>query len=348
MLADALLEVIRPVIGVDGLSYAEAPFKFPGGFFTQNHGFRLANTSSPWDRPLVLRLFPSVMTPEAVRCEVEAQRAVSSQHYPTPEVLLFDEHARLVERQFMVMERLTGRPLMGDIGLGALIRRGPRLLSALARTTAEVQTALHALDPEPLLATLGTAAITDERWFDFVGRQIDIGAAGLTDGLQWVLDNRPAGDGRRVICHGDLHAGNILVVGRQVTGVLDWTVATVAEAALDVGFTTMSLDLAPIDAPPAIQRVVARFAQSIARQYVRHYQRIAPVNLGSQAYFEALRCLVELSNVAAYRLSESSASSPDRPQPTWDRIADSMVQYFERRTGVRLRLPESGSAPSLG
>lgn len=226
VLGEALLEVLRPLIKVDGLGYAEAPVRFTGGFFTENHGFRLTGVSPPWDGPLVVRLFPSVMSPEAVRCEVETQRAVSAQGYPAPAVLAFDESARLLDRRFMVMERLPGTPLMGATGMGALIRRGPTLLSALARTTAEMQTALHALDPAPVLASVGRTRITLERWFDVVGQQVDAGAKGLAEGLQWLVDNRPPDGDRRVICHGDLHAGNILVDRRQVTGVLDWSVAT--------------------------------------------------------------------------------------------------------------------------
>jgi aminoglycoside phosphotransferase (APT) family kinase protein len=341
LVREALLDVLRPVIGVDDLPYADTPVKFPGGFFTENHGFRLANVPDPWDRHLVLRLFPAVMTPEAVRCEVETQRAVSDQHYPCPTILVFDEQARLLDRQFVVMEWLPGVPLLGGIGLGTLIRRGPRLLGALARTTAEVQTALHALDPEPLLAALDGTLITVERWFDFVEKQIDIGATGLSEGLNWVVDNRPPDGDRRAICHGDLHAGNILVQGRHVTGVIDWTAATVAQPALDVGFTTMSLDLAPVEAPPPLQRAIARFAQNIARRYVRHIQRMAPTDLNSQQYYEALRCLIELANVAAYRL-ESAGGPTDRPRPSWDRIGDAMVVYFGLHTGVKLHLPEAG------
>lgn len=118
-----------------------------------------------------------------------------------------------------------------------------------------------------------------------------------------------------------------------------------AEPALEVGFTTMSLDLAPIEAPRPIQRVVARLAHGIARRYVRHYQRTAAADLSAVPYFEALRCLIELSNVAAYRRAKSEAGPLDRPRPTWDRIADSMVDYFQSRTGVTVRLPALDSEP---
>ena len=72
---------------------------------------------------------------------------------------------------------------------------------------------------------------------------------GLAGGLEWLVERRPKEASRRSICHGDLWAGNILADGDRLTGVIDYTVATIAEPALEVGFTAMGLSLAPIDAP---------------------------------------------------------------------------------------------------
>jgi len=338
-LADDLLDALRPVIGVDELGYVEAPIKLTGGFFTENHAFRLAGAPPSWDGPLVLRLFPSLMRIENVRCEVEVQRAVRAQHYPAPRVLTFDEQSRLRGRLFLVMERLPGSSMMGDVDFGTVIRRGPRLLTDLPRTMAEQQAALHALDPGPVVAALDTPTVTVERWFDSLRGRIDAGAVGFADALRWLVDNRPDDRGRRVICHGDLWPGNVLVDGREVTGVLDWTVATVAEPALDVGFSTMALSLVPIDAPRPVQRLVARLGRHIARRYVQIYQQTAPIDLAAQPYYEALRCATELSGVADYRSGEPGTASRDRPAPTWDSVADRMVEYFRLRTGVSIKLP---------
>jgi aminoglycoside phosphotransferase (APT) family kinase protein len=339
VLADELLDVLRAQIGVDQLDYAEAPVRLSGGFFTENHSFRLTGATTPWEGPLVVRLFPSQMRPENVRCEVEMQRAVSSQHYPAPRVLTFDERGRLLGRQFLVMERLPGMALMGAIDIGTVLRRGPRLLTGLARTTAEMQAALHALDPAPAIAALDGTTITLERWFELLRLRIEAGADGFAEGLRWLVDNRPAERERQVICHGDLWAGNILVEGGKVSGVLDWSVATLAEPAFDIGFTTMSLSLAPIDASRPIQRLVARLGRGIARRYVHAYQQIAPIDLNAHPYYEALRCAAELSGVAAYRLAGSTPTSHDQPPPNWATITDTMVKYFRHRTGVELRLP---------
>ena len=339
VLADELLAVLRPVIGVDQLEYADAPVKFAGGLFTENYVFRLTGAAGAWDRPLVVRLFPSLMRPEHVRCEVEAQRGVADQGCAAPRVLAFDEHSRLLGRRYLVMERVSGVPLMGDLDLGTVIRRGPRILTATARITAEVQARLHALDPAPVLAALEGTTITVERWFEFLGEQIDAGATGFVEPLRWLVDHRPADPGRLALCHGDLWGHNILVEGARVTGVLDWTTATVANPALDLGFTTMAVSLAPINATPAIQRIAARIGRGLARRYLRIYQSIAPVDLGGLPYYQALRAAAELASVADYRLGTSAPYSRDRPQPAWDNIAETVADYFRARTGVELRLP---------
>ena len=56
-------------------------------------------------------------------------------------------------------------------------------------------------------------------------------------------------------------------------------------------------------------------------------------------YYEALRCASELTNVVSYRLARARGEQHDAPRPTWDSIADRMVDYFRDRTGVTLRLP---------
>jgi aminoglycoside phosphotransferase (APT) family kinase protein len=121
--------------------------------------------------------------------------------------------------------------------------------------------------------------------------------------------------------------------------VLDWSVATIAEPALDVGFTAMSMSLAPIDAPRPVQRVASRLGGWLCQRYLRAYQAETDADLSAQPYYEALRCAIELSGVAAYRLAEAKGEPHDFPRFAWVAIADQMVEYFRARTGVTLELP---------
>ena len=80
-------------------------------------------------------------------------------------------------------------------------------------------------------------------------------------------------------------------------------------------------------------------------RYVRSYERLTHAELTAQPYYEALRCAVELSLVAAYRIAEAQGAPHDLPRLTWDSIADQMIAYFRDRTGVTLRVPPSVSDP---
>ena len=347
MLADELLTELRGrVAGID-LDYEEPPARLGGGFFTENHGFRLANAAAPWDKRLVVRLFPTSVTPELARIEAVTQTTLAAQGFPAPPVLLFDPTARLDGRRYFVMELLDGHPLMGDLTLGDLASTAWTLLRRLATTTASVHVLLHRIDPAPLLAELGDAVVGLPRWFDQLDEQIEAGATGFASARRWLGDNVPEPPSRLAVCHGDTWGGNILVEGRRVTGLVDWTVVTVADPVLDLGFTSMALSLAPIAAPRFIQRGASRIGGMIAARYVRTYLELAPhtaFEASTLRYYEALRTAIELSVVAAYRLAEASGQPHDIPPPTWRSIVPDMVEFFRARTGVTIDVPDEPPA----
>jgi aminoglycoside phosphotransferase (APT) family kinase protein len=269
---DDLLRLLRDTVGLSDVAYAEPPVRlrrrFPSPRTTASG---CPVRCHPWDTPLVVRLFPASSPADLPRWEAAVQAVVVRQGYPAAGVVFFADDARLLGRRFFIMERLPGRPMMGGIGVRELAGSGWRLFSRLADVTAEVQVSLHRLDADPLLAEFGDS-VGIERWFARLEDQIDEGAGGLSEGLRWLVANRPTGPARAAICHGDLWGGNILTDDGRIAGVIDWTVATIAEPALDVGFTAMSLYLAPIEAPRAIQRAVAAFGRSLSKRYIRAYQ----------------------------------------------------------------------------
>ena len=334
MLGDELLDVVRGETARADVAYAEPPAKLTGGFFTENYAFRIADAPPPWDGPLVARLFPSEAPADLPRREATLQRLLADQGYPAPGIVWFDDAARLLGRRCFVMRRLPGRAMVGGIKPRELFTSVPTLLRRLVDTTASAQAWLHRLDATPFVEELADLPIGIERWFERLAEFDDLAPAHT-----WLLARRPREASPRVLCHGDLHPGNILTEGGRLTGVLDYTVATVAEPALDVGFTTMTLDITPIDAPAPVRRVAARFGHGIARRYVAAYIAQTGADLTNQRYYEALRCASELTNVVSYRLARASGAQHDAPRPTWDAVAPEMVEFFRVRSGVTLTLP---------
>lgn len=224
--------------------------------------------------------------------------------------------------------------MIGGIRPVELLASAPKLFRRLVDTTASAQAWLHRLDAAPIVDELADLPTGVERWLEHLAA-----FDGFAGGVDWLVAHRPPDSTCPVVCHGDLHPGNILTDGDRLTGVLDYTVVTVAEPALDVGYTTMSLDLTPIDAPAPMQRVAARVGHGIGRRYVAAYLAQSGADLSNQRYYEALRCASELTMVVSYRLARARGEQHDAPRPTWDSIADRMIDYFRERTGVTLRLP---------
>jgi aminoglycoside phosphotransferase (APT) family kinase protein len=339
VIADELLAALRARLG-DAVAYAESPVQLGGGFYTANYRFSLVQAPEGWDAPLVLRLFPAHAPDGLDSWEAAVQAFVhDGGGVPVPAVLLHDPESTIAGRRWFVMQLLPGAPAMGGTDLRHLAGGIRRLLRDLPRQTAGVHLALHRLDPSPLVDQFGERA-SIRRWLGFVDQpNARAGPHPLEPGAEWLVRNEPAPRSQPVLCHGDTWGGNLLVQDGVVTGVIDWTVATVAEPALEIAFLTTALSLAPVAMPRPLQRVAQRLGRRIAAAYRSVYEAGSDADLSSAPYYEALRCLLELSGVVAYRETTARGLTYDSPRPTWDAIADQMVDYFDTRTGVRLTLP---------
>jgi aminoglycoside phosphotransferase (APT) family kinase protein len=338
VIADELLARLRVGIG-DDVEYAEQPVQLGGGFYTANYRFSLKGRPAGWSGPMVLRLFPKHAPDQLDAWEAAVQTFVHDRGVPAPAVALREPGSTIEGRRWFVMELLSGSPMMEGINARQLLGGLRRMFRDMPRQTAEVHLALHRLDPTILVDSFGTLA-TVERWWDHIATPTDDDRSHpLGPGVEWLTRNVPEPRSPLVLCHGDSWGGNLLVDDGEVTGLIDWSVATVAEPALDVAFLTTALSLAPVAMPRSIQRVAQRVGRRLAAAYRSVYESRSDADLSSVPYYQALRCLLELSGVVSYRTTVVRGLTYDSPRPTWDGIADQMVTYFEQRTGVRLALP---------
>lgn len=335
--ADAFLRVVSERLDAPQITYAASPEMFTGGFFTANYAFTLFGAPAEWSMPLVLRLFPREVRPEQVRREATVQRVLHGQGYPTPDVLLHEESQEPLGRSFLVMERIPAKPLMGGIELRELARV-VRLLARLPTVLADTLTRLHAVDPTPFVEAMGDVPTGFDRW-EAVLRGLEANVPELATGARWLLDHRPEPRGAPVMCHGDLWPGNILASNGEVCAVIDWSVVSVAEPALDLGFATMASDLTPVTKPGLLYAVAVRLGRRMGRQVVSRYVERTRADLTNMRYYQAVRTLTELQGVVKWRHDSRNGVARDRPRPSWDLIGEQVVEYFRDRTGVTVTLP---------
>jgi aminoglycoside phosphotransferase (APT) family kinase protein len=338
VVADELRARLSDAIG-NAVEYAEPPVRLSGGFYTANYRFSLQEASARWSAPMVLRLFPTHAPDHLDAWEAAVQTFVHERGLPAPAVVLREPGSTIEGRRWFVMELLPGSPAMEGVGARQLVGGVRRLFRDMPRQTAGIQLALHRLDPTPLVDAFGELATVERWWVNTASAADDPAARFLQPGIEWLMGNVPEPRSSLVLCHGDSWGGNLLVADGVVTGLIDWSVATVAEPALEIAFFTTALTLAPVAMPRPIQRVVQRLGRRLAVAYRSVYESQSDVDLTSVPYYEALRCLLELNGVVRYRTTVAQGLTYDSPRPTWDGIADQMVAYFEQRTGVRLALP---------
>jgi aminoglycoside phosphotransferase (APT) family kinase protein len=182
-------------------------------------------------------------------------------------------------------------------------------------------------DQESALVETGHAPLLDmlER------RAAAASLSGLRSGIAWLWAHQPPEAVRLALCHGDFHPLNILLVGDEVSGVIDWTLSRVADPAFDVGATIALFRHGPIDLPAALQPLADVARQPLLRAYRHAYLRERSLDHHVLRYYEAVRCLLLLVE-AGEKAKADMGMIPPISKPT--AFASSRTK---RRIAARLR-----------
>ena len=295
-LAPAVLEVLRRHTGNPALRYAEPPALVAGGFWADILAVRLEGAPPGLDGDLIVRVMPE---DDAARREIVVHTQVAAQGFPAPAVRVTGDATAGLGRPFIVMDRAPGRPLIPELGAASLLAHIPSIVRMPVRL-ARVAARLHALDPAPLRAAF--AAAGEDRLVEVDGLldrmtiwTSEFGRDELASAVERLRMRRPPRR-REVVCHGDLQPFNVLVHRGRVT-VIDWTAALVAEPAYDLAYTTLTMSLAPVDAPRPVQAAAAAGGRAFARRFLRVYRGLAGEDGLEQdtfAWYTALQTLRSL------------------------------------------------------
>jgi aminoglycoside phosphotransferase (APT) family kinase protein len=228
---------------------------------------------------------------------------------------------------------------------------GPAMLSIPVQL-AELLARLHSLDPAPVRAALATADLppdlAGESRRELWGPLIAAGRLhGLRDAATWIDMNRPEPPSNPSICHGDFHPLNVMMDGKEVTGVIDWSSMRVMDPAWDVGAAVALFGHGPVDLPGPFIPLVNLVRNRLKDRFLRTYLSHRPLHARSLEYYEAMRLLGFMAEVGEYRLSRTGAISPnDKPTAfNSDRVLSRIIQRFTMIAGVTPSLPPDPSEP---
>ena len=143
----------------------------------------------------------------------------------------------------------------------------------------------------------------------------------------WLERNLRRPQEAEVICHGDFHPLNVMVVGDRLTGVIDWPQAIAAEPAFDVSCTLVLLRFADARFAGPLRIVFEMIRTAMIRRYLAAYRSVRPFRDANTAYYEALRVLSALVSAGEY---------PPGPSNPWHkpRVLAALCRHFETVSGV--------------
>jgi len=332
MVPDRLLACLRERLGA-GIDFEAPPAALSGGFDTSVSAFRLKGAPAAWSGDLVLRVMGFAASATRVRREAATHAALVEAGFPAPRILLAEPDGAVLGKPFLIMERLPGETMWSaTVGPNGRLAR----LRAMPRQLGEIHARLHGVAGEALLASarrfdVDPALVTLAGEVGRIRTRIEeAGVAGLLPGAAWLEQKLPPPAQPEVICHGDFHPLNIMVQDGQVTGVIDWPQAIVAEPAYDVAATRVLGRFGNLRIPTWARAPAGLGRWLMLRRYRLTYRAHRPLDERNIPYFEAVRVLSALTFAG------------ERPGPgnPWGEphILAAIYRHFERIAGVRVRI----------
>jgi aminoglycoside phosphotransferase (APT) family kinase protein len=305
--------------------FSEALHPLEGGYSNEIFRFRLEQPPSPFDQPLVLRLTHDER--DTAR-EGIIENGVAEQGFRAPPVLLRGGSSSAFGRPFLVT------PLSPGVSFGETItaRTAIGVFRRLPDQLAASMVVLHRVPTEGI-----TARLTAEGWepdrLDSLAVLADVddyaeqaNSSDLRRRASVLRKNQPS-FARPVVCHGDLHPFNLLFEGREVTIILDWELARLADPAYDVGRTLVLLRLAPYPMSRITRSVIQPLATALARGFERRYRERNQLDELNVRWHEALHCLRTLALVEV-GATRQSGSRLRRTADVWLPVASRLEHRF--------------------
>ena len=338
-----LLYLLKSHFNDPEATFSSRPKRLSGGVFSEVYGFSLSSEGRR--RQMVLRLYAAGTDPIQPKLEQAVQDGLAEAHFPAPRVILANSDPDRLGGMFVMMERLPGRGFLRGVRPDQFVPDFPKLCLRWPKVLLEVAERLHKIDPAPVLAAaarggIETSQMTVRRHIEFVTANFEaFGDHRTKDALAWLSSNEPSPVDVPSIIHGDLWPANVLMQRGRLSGLVDWKMAGIGDPALDLGYACAGLAMmpAPLPPPPPIRQGIHAAGTNLAQRIREQYCDRTQTTTERIAFYEALRCLVELSAVLPYR-HRSIGTSAAAQRPPWDKGVSALVRHFQKMSGVPIAI----------
>jgi len=256
--------------------------------------------------PIVIRFIHGPRAVEDARLEANALREMSRTGYPAPELFLLAEPPN--GDPYIVMQRLSGE-MLTQIAVAH-----PDQIPQWLDKASDLLLRLHGLDWrkgyesfKPVLEPLDFAE-RQIRWWKKSAQNIDDPL--LQQGFGWLSSHLHSAKRCRqqTLVHRDFYSDNILVEGTRICGVVDWGGLTIADPAMDIGWTRLL--------------ITANASQALGDSFIQSYTRRNPVVRETLPFWEVFAGCKRLTSIGLIRANQCERLSMWAEAPDIARLVD--------------------------
>ena len=195
-------------------------------------------------RPCMLRRDPTASLLESERdVEFRILRSLENSGVPVPKVYWLECDPSVLERPFLVMERLTGEVTASFQMLGG---EDATFRKEIANQAVAVLAKIHTLDYEKYgldflgvpKSPTGYAEAQIDHWEGVVNRTKLEPQPVLSEAILWLRAHIPPAK-QTTFVHGDFKTDNIMYEGNKIKAMLDWEMAAIGDPIADLGWLSL-------------------------------------------------------------------------------------------------------------
>jgi len=241
---------------------------------------------APQSEDLILRIYPGDDAQQKSAGEYRSLAMLHKAGYPVPQVYRLDRSGAIIDRPFMLMERILGRPMWSMFG-----NADDATLRKLLVQFCQLFVQLHTLDWRPyvedarLYETGDPHAAIDRQFAGWQRVMQNFSHPDFEAVIQWLLDRRA-----EILCprpsliHWDFHPNNILVRADGSAVVIDWTGMDISDARFDLAWTLLLM--------------TSYEGEQVREAILREYERQLGHPVEQLEFFDVAACLRRLASIA--------------------------------------------------
>ncbi len=197
------------------------------------------------EEQLILRMYPGTNQEEKTEWEYKVLTSLFNAGYPVPKTHILELNKKVLEKPFIVMDRIQGED-MGGLFLSAAEENDQETILSIVKVLCKLFVKLHNIEWQALPLEINDVGALNPYYF--INRKILIYEKMINQSeyhvlqpiLDWLIERKNDAYSKKIsIIHRDFHPHNIIVTKEGKAFVIDWPSCSIGDYREDLGWSLL-------------------------------------------------------------------------------------------------------------